>query len=109
MRSMVEGARANANHPPTNVDASMQIFPCPFCGPRDEIEFHYVGEPKARPEPARAVSDAEWADYLWFNANPKGEAREIWLHLTCREMFAMTRDTATNAVIGSEALMRPVS
>ena len=29
----------------------------------------------------------------------KGEAREIWLHLTCMEMFAMTRDTATNAVV----------
>jgi sarcosine oxidase subunit delta len=69
----------------------MQIFPCPFCGPRDESEFHYVSEPKARPEPSGSVSDAEWANYLWFNANPKGEAREIWLHLTCMEMFAMTR------------------
>jgi sarcosine oxidase, subunit delta len=85
----------------------VQIFPCPFCGPRDESEFHYVGEPKARPEPAGAVSDAAWAEYLWFNANPKGEAREIWLHLTCMEMFAMTRDTTTNAVVGSEALTRP--
>ena len=85
----------------------MQIFPCPFCGPRDETEFHYVGEPKARPEPAGAVSDAQWASYLWFNANEKGLGREIWLHLTCMEMFAMTRDTATNAVIGSDPLARP--
>ena len=85
----------------------MQIFPCPFCGPRDESEFHYVGEPKARLEPANSVSDAEWAEYLWFNANPKGETREIWLHLTCMEMFAMTRDTATNAVVASEASARP--
>jgi sarcosine oxidase, subunit delta len=85
----------------------MQIFPCPFCGARDESEFHYVGEPKARPEPAGSVSDAEWASYLWFNANPKGETREIWLHLTCMEMFAMTRNTATNAVVASEVLARP--
>ena len=85
----------------------MQIFPCPFCGPRDESEFLYVGEPMPRPEPADAVSDAEWAEYLWLNANPKGEAREIWLHLTCMEMFAMTRDTATNAVVGSETSARP--
>jgi sarcosine oxidase subunit delta len=84
----------------------MQIFPCPFCGPRDEIEFHYVGEPKARPEPTGAVSDAEWAEYLWFNDNPKGHAREIWLHLTCVEMFAMTRDTAVNAAVASEAATR---
>jgi hypothetical protein len=31
------------------------------------------------------------------------------LHLTCREMFAMIRDTATNAVIGSEAVARGAS
>jgi sarcosine oxidase subunit delta len=85
----------------------MQIFPCPFCGHRDETEFHYVGEPKLRPEPASAVSDADWAEYLWFNTNEKGVAREIWLHLACMELFAMTRDTVTNAVIGSEALARP--
>ncbi len=80
------------------------LFPCPFCGPRDETEFAYVGEPKPRPEPAEAVGDDAWADYLYVNANPKGEAREIWLHLTCMDMFAMTRDTATNAVLSSVPL-----
>jgi sarcosine oxidase, subunit delta len=80
------------------------LFPCPFCGPRDETEFTYVAEPKARPEPAETVGDAAWAEYLYVNANPKGEAREIWLHLTCMEMFAMTRDTATNAVLASQFL-----
>ena len=85
----------------------MQILPCPFCGPRDEIEFHYVGEPKARPEPAGSVSDAEWAEYLWFNDNPKGHSREIWVHLTCMEMFAATRDTTVNATVSSEAAARP--
>lgn len=80
------------------------IFPCPFCGPRDETEFSYVGEPKTRPEPAQRVSDAAWAEYLHLNANPKGPSREIWLHLTCMESFALTRDTATNAVLRSEAL-----
>ncbi len=68
-----------------------------------------MGEPKARPEPAGSVSDAGWADYLWFSTNEKGPAREIWLHLTCMEMLAMRRDTATNAVVGSEALMRPTT
>ncbi len=87
----------------------MQIFPCPFCGPRDETEFHYVGEPKARPEPAGAVSDVEWSGYLHFNANSKGASREIWLHMTCLESFLMTRDTATNAVIGSEFFPRAAS
>jgi len=84
----------------------MQIFPCPFCGTRDETEFHYVGEPKSRPEPAGSVSDAAWADYLWFNANSKGAAREVWLHLACMEMFVMTRDTALNTSIGAEGAAR---
>ena len=84
----------------------MQIFHCPFCGLRDETEFTYFGEPKARPEPAEATSDADWAAYLYVNANPKGEAREIWLHLTCMESFAMTRDTATHAVLDSRTLAR---
>ncbi len=78
------------------------LFPCPFCGPRDETEFHYVGEPKPRPEPAGTVGEADWADYLYVNANPRGPAREIWLHLACMDMFVMTRDTATNAVLGAE-------
>jgi sarcosine oxidase, subunit delta len=84
----------------------MQIFFCPFCGPRDEIEFHYVGEPKARPEPAGSTSDAAWADYLWFNANAKGVAHEVWLHLTCMQMFVMTRDTALNAAAAADAAPR---
>ena len=81
-------------------------FPCPFCGPRDETEFHYLGEPKARPEPAETVSEAEWADYLYVEANPRGEAREIWLHRTCMDVFVMTRDTASGAVLGSEPARR---
>jgi sarcosine oxidase, subunit delta len=84
----------------------MQLFPCPFCGLRDETEFHYVGEPKARPEPAEGVSDEAWGSYLWVNANPKGAGKEVWLHLTCMESFFMTRDTVNAAVLGSEAFVR---
>ena len=79
------------------------LLPCPFCGPRDETEFHYVGEPKERPEPAETVEAGVWADYLYVNANPKGEGREVWLHLSCMEMFVMTRDAATNAALKSES------
>jgi heterotetrameric sarcosine oxidase delta subunit len=79
----------------------MQIFPGLFCGPRDETEFPSVGEARSWPEPAGSVSDAELANYLWF-ANPKGEAREIWLRPTCMEMLAVTRDTSLNRVVASE-------
>jgi len=83
----------------------MQIFPCPFCGERDETEFYFVVEAgKPRPEPAREVSDEKWASYLHLGKAPKGEAREIWLHITCGLYFIMTRDTVTREVIASEFL-----
>jgi sarcosine oxidase subunit delta len=83
----------------------MQYFPCPFCGPRDETEFHFVVEAgHARPEPADAVSDAAWSAYLYENASPRGVAREVWLHLTCGEYFIMERNTVSREVLGAEPL-----
>ena len=76
----------------------MQIFSCPFCGPRPEYEFHFGGDlGNARPEGFDTVPDQAWADYLYFRNNPKGAAREVWMHLTCGEVFSMTRDTVTMA------------
>lgn len=83
----------------------MQIFPCPFCGPRDETEFHFAVEAgHARPEPAGEVSDADWADYLYLYKAPKGASCEVWLHTTCGEYFLMTRDTLSRDVLSAEAL-----
>lgn len=83
----------------------MQIFSCPFCGHRDETEFHFVVEAgTTRPEPAELVSDEEWANYLYLNDAPKGAAREIWLHLTCGDYFILNRDTTTREMLGCEAL-----
>ena len=77
----------------------MQIFSCPFCGPRDETEFHYRGETGIpRPEGAD-VSEEAWAGYLYMRRNPRGETSEIWHHLTCGEFFAMTRDSVTHEVV----------
>ncbi|MEL7430667.1 MAG: sarcosine oxidase subunit delta [Pseudomonadota bacterium] len=77
----------------------MQQFTCPFCGKRDEPEFHFVVEAgKPRPEPASEVSDEKWAAYLHMGKAPKGTAREIWLHTTCGLYFLMTRDTVTREV-----------
>jgi sarcosine oxidase subunit delta len=84
----------------------MQVFPCPFCGAREEHEFHFADEAgKRRPEPAEAVADADWADYLYSAVAPKGEAREIWVHLTCGTFFVMHRDTVSRAVLGSAPLL----
>jgi heterotetrameric sarcosine oxidase delta subunit len=85
----------------------MQLFHCPFCGPRVESEFHYGGEaPNRRPEKDAPVSDEIWADYLYMRHNPKGRTHEVWMHRTCGEMFEMTRDTVTHVVEGTRAFGR---
>ena len=51
----------------------MMLIDCPFCGPRDELEFTYGGESHiARPTDQAAMSDAEWADYLFMREEPEG-------------------------------------
>ncbi|MBC7518316.1 MAG: sarcosine oxidase subunit delta [Microbacteriaceae bacterium] len=73
----------------------MQLIPCPNCGRREEIEFHYGGQAHV-PYPAEpaALGDAEWADYLFFRDNPKGPFAERWYHSGgCRRWFNAVRDT----------------
>lgn len=73
----------------------MQIFSCPFCGPRPEYEFHFGGDlGNHRPEGPDVPANI-WAEYLYFRNNPKGAAQEIWQHIPCGEIFAMRRDTVT--------------
>lgn len=81
----------------------MQTFPCPFCGPRPETEFHFATEAgRSRPEGASGARD--WAKYLYAETATKGPTAEVWLHTTCGEYFVLKRDTLTRAVTGSKAL-----
>jgi len=85
----------------------MQIFRCPFCGERDEREFFFAGESgKVRPDTTQAVSDQQWAAFLFEQRNDKGTVREIWMHLPCAEVFLLTRDSVTMQVTGSQALRK---
>jgi sarcosine oxidase, subunit delta len=79
----------------------MLLIPCPYCGLRDEVEFHYGGQAHvARPQDPDALNDAQWADYLFMRDNPKGPFRERWVHSAgCRRWFNMVRDTATHRII----------
>ncbi|WP_243793618.1 sarcosine oxidase subunit delta [Saccharopolyspora gloriosae] len=76
----------------------MLQIPCPWCGNRDEVEFRYGGQAQvAYPEDPVALSDAEWAEYLFVRANPRGRHAERWVHSDgCRRWFDVVRDTATN-------------
>src|SRR4026209_2040901 len=75
----------------------MLLIPCPNCGPRDETEFHYGGQPPVPyPENPADLTDREWAEYLFYRDNTKGAFAERWLHSTsCRQWFNMLRDTVT--------------
>lgn len=83
----------------------MQMFPCPFCGPRIDAEFRYAGD-TANPRPSRASSDAEWANYLHFRRNVKGAAEELWIHSGgCGRWLELRRDTVTHEVAGSSPML----
>lgn len=76
----------------------MLSIPCPYCGPRAEIEFRCGGESHIA-RPGLDSSDAAWADYLFYRANPKGEHRERWHHAAgCRRWFNVARDTVTHEI-----------
>ncbi len=61
---------------PTERRASVQLIECPWCGPREEVEFHYGGQAHvAYPEDPAALSDEQWAHYVFFRDNTKGRVR----------------------------------
>ena len=78
----------------------MLLVPCPWCGPRDEVEFSYGGPAEiAYPRDPAALSDAQWARYLFVRDNARGRFRERWVHTHgCRRWFDVTRDTVTHEI-----------
>ena len=79
----------------------MLLIPCPYCGEREESEFHQGGEAHIeRPKDPYKLTDEEWADYLFFRDNRKGVYLERWVHRHgCRRWFNVARDTATNQIV----------
>jgi heterotetrameric sarcosine oxidase delta subunit len=79
----------------------MLLISCPWCGPRDEAEYHYGGQAHV-PYPADPVmlSDEEWARYLFLRDNPRGPFAERWCHSAgCRRWFNVLRDTSTDRIL----------
>jgi sarcosine oxidase subunit delta len=75
----------------------MLLIECPHCGVRDETEFHYGGQAHVPyPQDTNALSDREWAEYLFYRDNTKGIFAERWVHSTgCRQWFNTLRDTVS--------------
>ena len=78
----------------------MLVIRCPWCGERDEVEFSYGGQAHiAYPKDPSALSDAEWAKFLFLRDNPKGLFKERWLHAHgCRRWFNAERHTVTHEI-----------
>lgn len=78
----------------------MLIIDCPSCGPRTENEFAYGGQADvAYPPDPHALSDDEWAQFLFYRDNPRGMHSERWVHSSgCRKWFNAVRDTRTYAI-----------
>jgi sarcosine oxidase, subunit delta len=87
----------------------MLRLPCPWCGPRDETEFHYGGQANVSyPADPTVLSDEEWAQFLFFRDNPQGPFAERWSHSTgCRRWFNVVRDTRTYEVLAGGTAADP--
>ena len=81
----------------------MLLIPCPWCGPRDEIEFRYGGEAHvAHPADPDAIDPEAWAAFLHLRDNPRGPVRERWHHASgCRRWFNVLRDTRTHEILAA--------
>ncbi len=81
----------------------MLVIPCPFCGPRPELEFSYGGQAHvSRPAAGTAPSDAAWTAFQYERTNTKGPHAERWRHVHgCGQFFNVVRDTTTDQIVRS--------
>jgi sarcosine oxidase subunit delta len=81
----------------------MLVIPCPYCGPRPELEFSYGGQAHvARPVATSNPSPADWNAFQYERANIKGLHAERWRHIHgCARFFNVIRDTTTDEIVRS--------
>jgi heterotetrameric sarcosine oxidase delta subunit len=76
----------------------MLRIPCPWCGLRDESEFHYRGDASHRRPSAEAGLDAFNA-YVYQRDNLRDWHTEWWLHVAgCRRLLKVVRHTLTHEI-----------
>ena len=58
----------------------MQLIECPWCGPREETEFHYGGEAHVvYPEDPQALTDEEWGRFVRDGEQSISREHMLWL------------------------------
>ena len=84
----------------------MQFISCPWCGDREEVEYHYGGQAHIPyPSNPAALDDQQWAEYLFVRDNTRGIFFERWCHSAgCRRWFNAVRDTVSHQFL---AVYRP--
>ena len=77
-------------------------IPCPFCGPRGNEEFTYLGDASVR-RPAPSADDATaFHEYVYLRDNPSGPHQELWYHgAGCHKWLVVTRNTRTHEIAGA--------
>jgi heterotetrameric sarcosine oxidase delta subunit len=82
----------------------MLLIPCPWCGPRSQIEFTYGGDATVKRPPPDAP-DAAHFEFVYLRDNPLGAHDERWQHSAgCRRWFQVRRDTRTHDILASAPL-----
>ena len=98
MRDACWTSVAPVRSPGCNEAARMIRIDCPWCGPRDEIEFTYRGDATVRRPDADAPAEA-LHDYVYARKNPRGWHKEWWHHAHgCRQYLQVVRHTLTHEV-----------
>ena len=83
------------------------LITCPNCGARPASDYRYGGEVRPPFDPHSTPENE--AKRLWMRRNVRGLQEERWFHRDgCRRWLTLTRDTATNAIIGSEGVQTPL-
>jgi heterotetrameric sarcosine oxidase delta subunit len=77
------------------------LIPCPWCGPRAQVEFTYGGDATVQ-RPAPDAPEAEWVAFVYLRDNPAGAHDELWFHgAGCRQWLKLRRDTRTHDILAS--------
>jgi heterotetrameric sarcosine oxidase delta subunit len=79
----------------------MLLIPCPWCGPRNQLEFTYGGDATVERPPPEAPMET-WLEFVYLRDNPRGPHQELWHHSAgCRQWFKVLRDTRTHDILAS--------